>query len=166
MLLIPPSQPSPSGIWQKQCVFFFCLFLKGREGMSLFLFPSFFLLQRDALPGKMFTETESENLLLLLFVLQWLETPTMRTQLNLRLSKTVIKFMRRSLLFDQNEIRMSIKEQTTNLDPFKSLICYFHADFFFFWTNSVTALWKRCPLPFSLVEFSCWAWYSVSTPEW
>lgn len=38
--------------------------------MSLFLFPSFFLLQRDALPGKMFTETESENLLLLLFVLQ------------------------------------------------------------------------------------------------
>lgn len=150
MLLIPPSQPSPSGIWQKQCVFF-CLFLKGREGMYLFLFSLFFLLQRDALPGKMFTETESENLLLLLFVLQCLETPTMRTQLDLRLSKTVIKFMRRSLLFDQNEIRMSIKEQTTNLDPFKSLICYFHADFFFIFLDQLSnCIMKTLLSPFFL----------------
>lgn len=74
----------------------------------------------------------------------------MRTQLNLRLSKTVIKFMRRSLLFDQNEIRMSIKEQTTNLDPFKSLICYFHADFFFFLDQLSNCIMKTLPSPFFL----------------
>lgn len=31
-------------------------------------------------------------------------------------------------MLDQNEIRMSVKAQTTELDTSKSLICYFHVD--------------------------------------
>lgn len=40
-------------------------------------------------------------------------------------------------MLDQNEIRMSVKAQTTELDTSKSLICYFHVDsswfFVLFW---------------------------------